>query len=918
MDYGALTYCYNPAMPSPLLETKFFVPSPRPEYVVRPRLLDKLQAGLNHKLTIVSAPAGYGKTTLISNWIHENDLKVGWLSLDERDNSSEIFLRYLVHALRKVTPDVGDSALDALQDSPKAYIDESVITFLLNELALSVDSLALVLDDYHFIHSQFVDQALNFIVDHQPPALHLFIATRIDPPLPLARWRASGELNEIRTDDLRFTIEEATQFLNESSGLSLLQDNIAALESRTEGWIAGLHMAALSLRSRVDPARFVTEFSRSHRFVMDYLLQEVLYSQSEEIQDFLLHTAILERLNGPLCDYLTGRDNSLSILEQLDRSNLFIVPLDNERVWYRYHDMFAQLLQKQLSNTATAVLPELHRKASRWYAQEGLLSEAVWHALAGKDVDGLEKLIQDNSLAMIFHGELKTVLNWLKALPDEMVRSQPWLSVVYAWVLVYTGELEAAEIWIQNAEKELAPSTNIGEYGGDKTRRLIQSGILGQVETIRAYLALLQGQIQKAELYGRQALEHLRQEDLLERSFTAIHLASALVWSGNLTEAAQVAAKGVEQSRRVGESHITADALGVLAGILVHQGKLRDAHFLCLEALRLTEEYHSRSGHQLPAIGLVYSRLSTIHLQWNEIDRAVSYAQEAIQNSEQWQQADVIFVAYWSLISAILAQGDLVSLNSVIKKAKRLAGAIVPYHGFTDSIEAEACLLKGDLEGALQWTLSCGLSSDDEFHYGEIGPYLTLARVLIAQYREIPANQERIEKLLDKLLYITEEAGGTLVLIRVLNLKAVFFYLIGENDQALLTLERSLALGEPDRILRNFIDVRESLQQLLRVEAVQKKDPGYVREIMAAIAKETGAREDGGVPIQSGLQDPLSERELQVLRLLNTSQSRPEIAQHLFISINTVRTHLKSIYSKLGVKSRLEAVQRGQELGLLD
>ena len=904
-------------MPSPLLETKFFIPSLRPEFVVRPRLLDKLQAGLGYKLTIISAPAGYGKTTLISNWIHENDLKVGWLSLEERDNSPESFLRCLIHALRKVAPELSGPALSEIQDSPKAFI-ESVITILLNELALRVDSLLLVLDDYHFIHSQIVNQALNFIIDHQPPALHIFMATRIDPPLPLARWRGSGELNEIRTDDLRFTIGEATQFLNQSFGLALSQDNVNALESRTEGWIAGLHMAALSLRNRQDPARFVAEFSRTHRFVMDYLLQEVLYSQNEEIQNFLLCTAVLDRLNGSLCDYLTDRDNSQSILEQLDRSNLFIVPLDNERVWYRYHDMFTQLLQKQLSNIAAENIPELHRKASLWYAKAGLLSEAVWHALAGGDIEGLEKLIQENSLAMIFHGELKTVLSWLEALPDEMVRSQPWLSIVYAWVLVYTGELEAAELYVHYAEKELVKSTNIGEYGGEETRKLIQSGILGQIDTIRAYLALLQGQIRKGELYGRQALENLRQEDLLERSFTAIHLASALVWSGKLTEAAQVAAMGVEQSHKAGESHITVDALGVLAGIRVHQGKLREAYSLCLEALRLTEEYHSRSGHQLPAIGLVYSRLSTILLQWNEIDRAVSYAQESIQNSEQWQQADVIFVAYWSLISALLAQSDLAYLNSVIKKAKRLAGAIVPYHVFTDAIEAEACLLKGDLQGALQWTLACGLSIDDEFHYGEIGPYLTLARVLLAQSKEIPSDLERIEKLLDKLLHITEQAGGNLVLIKVLNLKAVFFHLIGEKDQALLTLEHSLTLGEPERILRDFIDVRAPLQQLLQEKTVIKKHPGYVREIMAAIAKETGVREDGGVSIQSGMQDPLSERELQILRMLNTSQSRLEIAQHLYISINTVRTHLKSIYSKLGVKSRLEAVRRGQELGLLD
>jgi LuxR family maltose regulon positive regulatory protein len=905
-------------MSIPLLTTKLYIPPVRPGRVPRPRLIARLEEGVKGPLTIISAPAGYGKTTLISDWVHENRTKVGWLSLDESDNEPDRFLCYLIHAIKKAIPEVGDSALKILQDSSNPPIESAIIS-LLNELVVQFDRLLLVLDDYHCINnSQAINQAINFLVDHQPPELHLFIATRVDPSLPLARWRACGKLVEIRTNDLRFTIEEATSFLNNSFHLSLSAENIAALEARTEGWIAGLQMAALSLRSRGDPTGFMKEFSSSHRFVMDYLLEEVLNQQSAEIKDFLLRSSVVNRLSGSLCDFLTGNENSQSILEQLDQANLFIVPLDNERVWYRYHDLFAQLLQKQVSSTAAELLPELHRRASCWYEREGLISEAIGHTLAGSDIEGLERLIQVNSLATIFHGELKTVLGWLEALPKEVVDSRPWLSVEYAWVLACAGELEAAELYLQRAEKVLADAIRKNMDGGEVGHRLVRLGIYGQIDIIRAYLSLLQGDLDKAEPLAREALVHLREEDFVERSFAAIHVASALVWSGDLLEAARMASEAVDLSRKADEVHIRAQALGILAGILVHQGKLNDAYALCQEALQLSEEYYSRSGRQLPVMGLVYSRLSTILLRRNNIESAVFYAMQAVKIAERWQQADVIFVAYWSLIYALLAQGDQVALNHSIKRAGEIIGEIVPYRRFIASIEAEVNLLKGDLDGVSKWAMTCGLSANDEFTYGDIGPYTVLARVLTALALENASYYSEAEKLVNKLLFVSEKAGSNLSQISALTIKSVLLYAIGDVDRALHVLEQALVLSEPEGIIRNFVILHEPMQQLLLKMMVNERWASYARLLLDAIDRENKIGWNKKSTDGFGLKEPLSERELQILRLLPTSRTRSEIAQELYISINTLRTHLKNIYGKLGVNSRQEAIQRGQELKLLE
>jgi len=563
-------------MTTPLLQTKLYIPPIRREVVPRLRLIERLNASLRRKLTLVSAPAGFGKTTLLSEWIHaigarqaagretiqsaaspfspplSSPLRVAWVSLDKDDNDATRFLFYLIAALQTNETNVGEGVLMALQ-SPQPPPVESVLTDLINEVIDIPGHIVLILDDYHLITAQPIHEALTFLLNHLPPQLHLILSTRADPPLPLVRLRGRGQLNELRATDLRFSPTEAAAFLNDVMGLGLSAEEIAALDARTEGWIAGLQMAALSMQGREDVSGFIKSFSGSHRFILDYLVEEVLDQQSSDIRGFLLRTSILERMSAPLCDAITGRANSQTILAQLEQNNLFLNHLDDERHWYRYHHLFADLLRKRLGATQPDILPALHLHASEWYEKSGLTAEAVNHALAIDDVERVSRLIAGNAFAMMDHGELATLVARLDALPEEMIKSQPWICVARAWAFIYAGQMDALEALLLDAEEALwkVPTNDIS----------FDEPIAGHIVSIRAYSIALKGNMPRAAALAREALVYLPEQDLTARGWTASLLANALRWSGDLTGANQAFAEASTISQMAGHNHVAVNVL---------------------------------------------------------------------------------------------------------------------------------------------------------------------------------------------------------------------------------------------------------------------------------------------------------------------------------------------------------------------
>lgn len=931
-----------------LLTTKLYIPPVRSELVPRPRLIERLNAGLHRKLTLISAPAGFGKTTLLSEWIAGCGRPVAWVSLDESDNDPARFLAYFVAALQtlalsadgtsviegiearqETVANIGEAALAMLQ-SPQPPPIESILTTLINEIAIITNEFVLVLDDYHLIDAYPIHDALTFLLGHLPPQMHLSIAGRADPPLPLARLRGRGQLTELRAADLRFTPDEAAAFLNDVMGLGLSTEDIATLDARTEGWIAGLQMAALSMQARKDVSGFIKAFSGSHRFVLDYLVEEVLDRQSSDVQEFLLKTSILERMTAPLCDAVTGRAGSQIILTRLEQANLFLIPLDDERRWYRYHHLFADLLRSRLEQPLPSVspasgedegggVPALHRRASEWYEKKGLISEAVGYALAANDIERVVRLVAGNALAMIYHSELRTLVRWLDALPDEAVRSQPWLCVAHAWTLAQAGKFDAVEPLLQEVEKALVgPDEHIeGPVLSDASlwtglKAVTQSEaegqrIVGHIAAIRAYAAALRGEISRAVELAREALEHLPAGDLMVRGYTTTLLSAVLRLSGDLVAAAEASAEALVIGQAAGDSHLVADVLCDLAALHFLQGQLHKAVTTCRDAQQIADKYVRQGGRPLPVMGYAYIRLSVVLREWNDLETATRCAREGLELCRQWGQADVLVYGYSEVAKVSQAIGDADDALDAIQNGERIAISVSPWLGIhVAAQQARLWLVQGNLEAASRWVQESGLSIDDRFGFQHLFRYIILARVLIAQ-----GAFDKAVGLLARLLEVTEAAGAIGYVIEILVLQTLALQALGKVDQALTALERALSLAEPEGYVRTFIDEGALIGELLRQAAVRGIAPDYVSKLLSAL---------GATPPRSHtptLIEPLSERELEVLRLLTTHLPHAEIAEKLFISINTVRSHVKNIFSKLNVHNRIEAVQRAEELGLI-
>jgi LuxR family maltose regulon positive regulatory protein len=923
-------------MDASILSTKLYLPAPPPRAILRPRLIMQLVEGQRRKFTLISAPAGSGKTTLASEWLAASGRPAAWLSLDEADSEPARFLTYLAAAVQTVAPGLGEAALEALQ-SPQPPI-EPVLTALLNDIAALPEPFILVLDDYHVLESQAVDQALVFLLEHLPRQMHLALTTREDPRLPLARLRARDQMTELRAADLRFTPAEAAGFLR-GMGLDLATEDVAALEERTEGWIAGLQLAALALRGLAgqgetapdgeqDAAGFIREFAGDHRYVMDYLLEEVLQRQAGEVRGFLLQTAILERLCGPLCDAVTGRSDGEAQLEALERGNFFVVPLDGQRRWYRYHHLFAGVLRVRLAAEQPGQVAGLHRRASAWYEQHDSAADAVHHALAAQDLERAADLIERAMPDVRRSRQEATLLGWLRALPEALLQRRPVLNIHFAGAMLQSGQLEGVAERLREAERRL--DTAPGEEAAVRHLR-------GWIANYRAGIALASGNLDVCVQSARLASDLVPEEDDLGRGAAAGLLGLACWGRGELEAALRSYAESMARLLRAG--HIS-DAIGLSiaqADILLTQGRLG-------AALRTYERGWQLATEQgkpvLRGAADMLVGLSDIRRERNDFPAAERFLQKS---QEQGALKELSQNQYrWRVAQARIrqAEGDLDAALALLDEAERLyMGDFSPNVRPVAALRARVWAVQGRLVEAFDWARARGLSAEDGLSYLREYEHVTLARLLLAQY-QTDRDESALRAatgLLERLLRAADDGGRAGSAIEILVLVALARQARGDVAAALESLRQALALAGPEGYARVFLDEGPGMALLLRVAAGREEQAGvdnYAGRLLAALESEvppaksmlvvpetqpaiSALAEPEVPPAESVLIEPLSQRELDVLRLFKTELSGPEIARELMVALSTVRTHTKSIYSKLDVNNRRAAVRRAEELKLI-
>ncbi|MCP4415675.1 MAG: hypothetical protein GY805_03570 [Chloroflexi bacterium] len=896
-------------MSGDLLQTKLYVPRLRPFLIPRPHLIAKLNAGSGGKLTLVSAPAGFGKTTLLTEWlvtqspIHndQSSIKTAWLSLDGRDNDPARFLAYFVAALVQIDGNLGQTFTNApntFMPSGKEPLREPLLISLLNEIGELPYSFRLVLDDYHVIINTAVQNILTFLLDNLPPQMHLVISTRADPPWALSRLRVRQQINEIRAKELRFTAKETAAFLNKTMALTLSPEDVTVLEARTEGWIAGLQLAALTLQKDANNSQFIRTFASSNRFIFDYLAEEVLERQPPELQDFLLQTSILAQMNSQLCAAVLEQDEAQGTLKQLEQNNVFLIPLDDEQQWYRYHHLFADLLHNRLRQTIPNQIPILHLRAAAWFTQEGMIAEAVSHAHAANDLEQMVRLVKRNAFAMLDIGELTTLKGWLDTLPDKVVLAEPWMSLFYAWTLAYLGQTDAVEQHLKNAGQGLAGATKEDEQH-----------LSGQIAAIRTFLAKLKGETLPAVQLANQALTQLPVDDFKTRSFVAAMLGTVLQQMGDLAAAARAFDTAVSTSRKAGNSHMAVHALCDLAGLQLLQGKLNKADATCREALKLAKNSAERGGRPLLGADFAHARLSGVLLRRNKLDAALHHAQQGFELSQQRGQADILTFCALALTAVQFELNDEHGWRQTLQQARQVERDAARHNALIDFVEVEFGLLRGDVKTAVAWAKTNELHVENEIQAGQTFYYIFLARLLIAQNK----TNETLS-LLKRLLEFEEKSDATGLVISILVLQAVAWQITENTESALTALERAILLAEPEGYVRVFIDNGTSLQPLLRQLSQRGIAVAYVNRLLSALEDERETTRPSAPDLP---QEPLSDREVEVLRLLQTDLRAPQIASRIFVSVHTVRSHIKNIYRKLNVHSRYEAVAKAQKLELL-
>ena len=916
-----------------LLVTKLGRPSVGADLVTRQRLVNKLQLGIQRPLILIAAPAGFGKTTLLSTWFEQAPLRSAWVSLDHDDDDLIRFWSYVFAALARVHPGSETIPMALLQGPAPQQLPsiEAVLTVWINGLSAMSHEVALILDDYHLITAPPIHRSVTYLVDHLPPRLHMVIATRADPPLPLARLRSRGHLTEIRAADLRFTAEETTVFLTRTLGLNLSGEDIAALETRTEGWIAGLRLAALLMQGRQDIPAFLKAFTGSQRYIIDYLTEEVLALQPEPVQTFLLQTAILERLQGSLCEAVIsehdGETSGQAMLEQLEQANLFLVSLDDDRRWYRYHQLFAEALRHRLQRTYPTLVPELHKRASAWYEQQGLMHDAVHHALAATDFVQAARLIEQIAELTAKRGELATLRSWLEALPDEFLRSRVELCLWQGWLLALSGQFDAAEWLLQDLEYTLRTTDSplTSTISSVKLRPLDENHrrqieYSGRVAAIRAFIAFRQGNALRTIDLALQALEQLP-EDQSARGLVAWYLGIAYLWSGDLAAGAASLTEARMISQAAGNSYAASMATFELAQMQLRQGYLHRADQSYQQALELGAEH----GNSFASIGPIYVGRGELQREWNHLDTAGHILQEGIARCQQTGNASIMLLGHITLARVKQAQGDAAGADMLIQKIPQIlrASRLSPLNAAQFSAwHARLALAQGNLTLAARWAQERQLGVDDELSSPRDIEYLTLARLLITQHRP-----DEAQPLLARLLLLAESERRMGNALEILVLQVVAQYACGDEAGAMERLSQALSLAEPEGYIRLFVDEGEPMVHLL--VHMRSRPPGdqpcsmhYREQLLAELDKAPDKDVSNSVIAVPGsrmypLSEPLSERELEVLRLIVSGCSNREIADRLVIAVSTVKWYINTIYGKLQVESRTKAIARARELNIV-
>ncbi|MBV9707924.1 MAG: hypothetical protein JO125_11020 [Chloroflexi bacterium] len=901
----------------PLLSTKLYVPRLREHLVARSHLIERLSQAMECALILISAPAGFGKTTLLAQWLAQSSLPVAWLSLDAQDNDPTRFLCYVIAALQRLDFHIGTTAL-ALPHFPQPVLAETVLARLINDLASrELGNFALVLDDYHLIEAEPIHRGIMFLLEHLPPQMHLVLSTRADPPLPLARLRARGQLSELRAAQLRFDASEVEAFVS-VSGLDLAPQDIVALQSRTEGWVAGLQFAALSLRQSGDLAGFVTRFTGNNHLVLDYLCEEVLSRQSAEIQSFLLYTCILERLNGPLCDATRGRGGSQAMLESLERTNVFLVSLDDERGWYRYHHLFAEVLRNFLQRTESELLPELHRRASVWYQQQGLVVEAVQHALAAPDLERAADLIEQDGLTVSGWGKVHTVLGWLALLPDALMHARPRLCTTHAFMLAITYQLQAAKARLQDAELGLefdAPAQQV---------RTIQ----GQVATLRAFIAHYDGNLVGSVALSYQALALLPEMEVLWRAAAMVYAAHTYLVSGDVTAQREgLLVANIAPVRALGSLALLLRSLTLLARLQGLQGRLH-------RAISTYEQGVQEIGGQevlkvLPSGPAYCFGLGNLLREGNRLEQAERLLLQGIEllSGPLMLFGDDVLLGYTALARLHQARSDYSKALATLDTFMQIAGQchFVPWL-LTSALamRAQIELACGNLPAASQWAEQCGPSLEDkELSYLREREYLTLVRVYIAQARALHTqDSSRVQSVLAQVLLLLErlreqaESNARMnSLIEMLILQALTLQAQGKHANALKALERALLLAEPEGYMRLFLDEGTPLVALLRRAFAKGITVSYVSSLLTASGEQVSNHQQ--VTRSEPLLESLTQREREVLGLLMQGTSNRQMAQDLVLSVGTIKKYVYTICGKLRVQSRTQAVIKARTLNLL-
>jgi LuxR family maltose regulon positive regulatory protein len=905
---------------SPLLETKVYVPNLRRSLVGRPRLSDRLTLGAQTKLTLVSAPPGFGKTTLIAAWLGASPVgerSTAWLSLDHNDNQPGTFWTYLIAALQTVAPGIGAGAISRLRE-PQPPPIETVLATLLNELAAVPNDIVLVLDDYHAIDAPDVQVGMAFLLDHLPPRIHLMIATRADPALPLGRLRVRAELVEIRAADLRFTAVEAAAYLNDVMGLDLSARDVTALEARTEGWIAALQLAGLSMQGRDDVAGFIAGFAGDDRYIVDYLIEEVLHRQPAQVRSFLLDTSVLARLTGALCDAVTGDSGGNATLEALDRGNLFLVPLDDRRQWYRYHHLFGDVLQARLLAENPGRVAELHRRASEWHERAGDRPEAIRHAMAGHDFARAADLVE---LAMPATGRDRqeaTLRRWLEALPDELIRARPVLSNGYAGSILVRGQTEGVDARLQDAERWLEVAAEAPDRVADAESGMVVVDedafrkLPGALAIHRAGLARLRGDVAGTISHARRALELVGEDDHLGRGAASALLGLAYWEGGDLEAGSALYAGSMAGFERIGHH---SDAIGLalaVADMQIAQGRLHDALRTYERGLGLAT---GQGAIVLRGAADMHVGISEILRERDDLAGAALHLQAARDLGDDNGLPQNPYRSRVAAARIRQAEGDLDGALELLNEAERLyvTDFSPPVRPVT-AVKARLLIVRGMLAEAWSWAREHGLSARDGLTYVHEFEHVTLARLMLAQATRDRADDAmgEVHDLLDRLLAAAEGGGRTGSVIDILVVQALASRAIGDRTAAVSAVERLIGLAEPEGYVRVFADEGPPMAALLKLVARQPDAPSSVGRLLAAVATTTGT-----TPTEQDLIEPLSERELEVLRLLESDLDGPDIARELSVSLATIRTHTRNVYAKLGVNSRSAAVRRAAELGLL-